>query len=923
MRPIGHDRTTPDSEAMSEHAQLVRELDEALAPGHLLLLCKPAIGPPDGRLAGVAWLPPAVRLRAHTETAFAREGGRSPGSICALRTLELPGRPVIDIVEAQEFASLVLRRNPRWVCVLLTGTRLAEPAEPSVGELVVATPQWRSPPPAEYAGPQLARGCSHQSFGRLSKLFGRLDAPASDVPSDTAPAPISGAEVREEWRQISALLSLCAALPALGGWPASCLHGGDAEGVCASLAAAARDTPFPTDAERAEWSRLCEVSVKAADTAGTAARKGKAADLRQAGMQQWLHELDAALLDPTPPSAEPAPASAPTPALVELLERLGGPVEASRVVHGVRGGSHMYGLATSASDEDYHFVFLSPATQLLELSPPPRHFERHVCMAFGSDKSGELESTGVELGEFVMLLAKGNPRNVELLWLDEAGDASAPAAVAWPWNQLVMIRETFRTQVAFTQYLGLAGERLHRAQRLIEGGGGSGGGGGGGGGALDAAALSKLFYHAFRVLFETARLRAGEALHVAPRGAERAFIMRVRHGPLEGPELAPAALLARGLEQLRELKELGAATLPAATDRRQLLEFVVSVRLSQLAAEVPPRVAAALAETAAGGVADGQGAVAASSAAAAASDAEAGAAPLPASRCASSASEEAEGDAEYASVLSAIARLEAAEGVRVVFALEQGSKMRGTDHAHSDRDVLVVFAHPRTTYFSFRPPRPTLRLTYPPCGEAAAEVELLGYEARHFFGMCAGNNPSVFEALLSPIVYRSHGPWLERARALVDRVYDAPSLAASWRHHARKNYREHVCRSNGGESGVLRKKYLHVVRPLLSARWLDANRANGGTAGEWPPLEWSLLLAQSPAVPPALRALLEAMLEPAERPRLRERGPRIAELDAFIDDELRADAAAPPVRRDEASKVAAAEGFDRLCMAALDDATSG
>lgn len=880
--------------------QFVRELDEALAPGRLLLLCKPAIGPSDGRLAGVAWLPPALRLHAHTETAFAREGGRSPAGICALRTLELHGRPAVDIVSAQDFASLVLRRNPRWVCVLLTGTRLAEPAEPKVGELVVATSRWRMPPAAEYAGPLLARGCSHQSYDRLRKMFGRLDAPPADVPGDTAPAPIiSGAKVREEWRQISALLSLCAALPALGGWPALCLHGGDAEGVRASLAAAS-DAAWPTDAERAEWSRLCEVSVKAADVAGAAARKAKAPDVRQDALQQWLDELDAALLDSsTPHGAEPAPAPAPTPALVELLERLGGPVGASRVVHGVRGGSHMYGLATSASDEDFHFVFMSPAMQLLALSPPPRHFERHVCMAFGSDKSGELESTGVELGEFTMLLAKGNPRNVELLWLDEAGEASAPAAEAWPWRELVAMREAFRTQVAFAQYLGLAGERLHRAQRLLEGSSG--------GGTLDTAALSKLFYHAFRVLHEAARLRAGEALHVAPRGAERDFIMRVRRGPLEGAELAPAALLAHGLEQLSELKELGAATLPASTDRQRLLEWVVSVRLRQLAAEEPPRATPPLT--------DGQG-VAAGAAAGPAP------VPLPASRCASSASEEAEGDAEYASVLSAIAQLEAAEGVRVIFALEQGSKMRGTDHTHSDRDVLVVYAHPRTTYFSSRPPRPTLRLCYPPCGDAAAEVELLGYEARHFFGMCAGNNPSVFEALLSPIVYRAHGPWLERARGLVDRVYDAPTLAASWRHHARKNYREHVCRSNGGESGVLRKKYLHVVRPLLSARWLEANRANSGTAGEWPPFEWSLLLAQSPAVPPALRALLEAMLEPAERPRLRERGPRIAELDAFIDDELRANAAAPPVRRDEISKVAAAEGFDRLCMAALDDATS-
>ena len=53
-------------------------------------------------------------------------------------------------------------------------------------------------------------------------------------------------------------------------------------------------------------------------------------------------------------------------------------------------------------------------------------------------------------------------------------------------------------QVSYAQYLGLAAERLHRAQRLLEGA------------SADPnerlAPLSKLLYHAFRVLFEARRL---------------------------------------------------------------------------------------------------------------------------------------------------------------------------------------------------------------------------------------------------------------------------------------------------------------------------------------------------------------------------------------------------------------------------------
>ena len=116
-------------------------------PVRLLVLARPAVGPPD-RLAAVVWLPVEMRFRAHAESAFAREGGRCPPSICSCRTIEMHGHPAVDVVEACEFASHVLRRNPRWVCVLCAARAGAE--APWVGELIADTPQWRALPGAHY-----------------------------------------------------------------------------------------------------------------------------------------------------------------------------------------------------------------------------------------------------------------------------------------------------------------------------------------------------------------------------------------------------------------------------------------------------------------------------------------------------------------------------------------------------------------------------------------------------------------------------------------------------------------------------------------------------------------------------------------------------------------------------------------------------
>ena len=366
----------------------------------------------------------------------------------------------------------------------------------------------------------------------------------------------------------------------------------------------------------------------------------------------------------------------------------------------------------------------------------------------------------------------------QLLWLSEADSL----AYAWPWNELVERRECFRNQVTFEQFLGQAAERLHRVRKQL--------GLGKEGEAQEAAALdaastaavSKLFSHAFRLLFETRRLVSGADLHVAPRGEEHTFIMSIRNGPLAGA-LAPAALLAKATALLDELKLKGAADLPPLPDTEMLRAFVTSVRLRQHAREEASRAAAAAEAT----IAEAATASASADEAAAPSDA---AVEVPVSRQSSTASDEATADGALALVTAAIDQFEQSERVRVLWATEYGSRAIGTDHAGSDRDVLVVFAHPPTAYFSLRKPKETVRASFG--GAGSLEVEICAYEARHAMGMLVANNPSIFLGVRSPIVYVDRGDWLPRARALVDVHFDEAALVASWRHHARRNWKDYI-----------------------------------------------------------------------------------------------------------------------------------
>ena len=210
--------------------------------------------------------------------------------------------------------------------------------------------------------------------------------------------------------------------------------------------------------------------------------------------------------------------------------------------------------------------------------------------------------------------------------------------------------------------------------------------------------------------------------------------MSIRAGPLLGT-LAPASLLAKATAMLDELKRNGAAHLPPLPDAEMLLGFVGSVRLRQHAHEEACRAAAAevataaAAEAAAAEAAAAEASTADVAAAQASADEAAALGDLPVSAAAaeaavsrqsSTASDEASADGELASVLAAIDRFEQSEGVCVLWATEYGSRAIGTDHAGSDRDVLIVFAHPARAYFSLRRPKETLRASFGGGGECIA-----------------------------------------------------------------------------------------------------------------------------------------------------------------------------------------------------------
>jgi predicted nucleotidyltransferase len=184
------------------------------------------------------------------------------------------------------------------------------------------------------------------------------------------------------------------------------------------------------------------------------------------------------------------------------------------------------------------------------------------------------------------------------------------------------------------------------------------------------------------------------------------------------------------------------------------------------------------------------------------------------------------------------------------------------------------------------------------------------------------------------MVYMDESGLLERARCLSDSHTNRAALRLAYRKLAQQDLTHQILQrgavKHGAERSVVRKKYVHVLRSVLSAAWLrkDPSDAASETPAEqrrWPPLRLDEL-AHSTALPPAVRTAIDALIAPATRHALPLRGEPLPELEHFASHALREateeDVASPGASHGAAAGVAqpgaepARAAWDEFCIGA-------
>lgn len=237
-----------------------------------------------------------------------------------------------------------------------------------------------------------------------------------------------------------------------------------------------------------------------------------------------------------------------------------------------------------------------------------------------------------------------------------------------------------------------------------------------------------------------------------------------------------------------------------------------------------------------------------------------------------------------ADILERLTQAEKQHNVKVLLAVESGSRAWGFASPNSDYDARFIYVNRPEWYLSVGLEEQRDVIEYP----IVDDIDINGWDLRKALRLFWKSNPAFVEWIQSPIVYRQDGSFAEAARGLLPMTYSYDRGIYHYRSMAKTNYRVYL-----RAELVPLKKYFYVLRPLLSVRWLEQH-------GSPAPIEFRKLLSVIVGRTSLLNAI-DALLElKSVSPELG-LSAQIPEIHTFIEQELERLEAIAPEREERES----------------------
>lgn len=157
-----------------------------------------------------------------------------------------------------------------------------------------------------------------------------------------------------------------------------------------------------------------------------------------------------------------------------------------------------------------------------------------------------------------------------------------------------------------------------------------------------------------------------------------------------------------------------------------------------------------------------------------------------------------------------LAKVVSEDGIRLLMAVESGSRAWGFPSPDSDYDVRFIYARSWQDYVTLRPVRDVVERPI------VDDFDVNGWDIRKTLGLLLKHNAVVAEWLNSPIRYVADDPAVARIASLADRFFDPKGYALHYASLGSNN----VKRWPNDAATISAKRYFYALRPALSVRAL-------------------------------------------------------------------------------------------------------
>lgn len=168
-----------------------------------------------------------------------------------------------------------------------------------------------------------------------------------------------------------------------------------------------------------------------------------------------------------------------------------------------------------------------------------------------------------------------------------------------------------------------------------------------------------------------------------------------------------------------------------------------------------------------------------------------------------------------------IARIENESEIKILLAVESGSRAWGFASVDSDWDVRYIYVHKLDWYLKIDNEKDSQEKILP------NDLDLSGWELKKALRLFRKSNPPMLEWLRSPIIYQESFSTAETLREMSKTYFNPKSCMYHYLSMAKGNFKEFLA----NKELVKSKKYFYVLRPVLACDWIKETNS-------FPPMEF-------------------------------------------------------------------------------------